>query len=89
MTIEGKNLESDFYYVKEDCKEEKDKAGEELRAFGRRFVDLIDEYIPQKMTSPRWKSIADSLKQPNVQTKTLIDHPNENQQSVTIKIHAI
>ena len=61
MTIEVKNLESDFYYVKEECKEEKDKAGEDLRVFGRRFVDLIDEFVPQKLTSKPWVSLQASL----------------------------
>ena len=50
MTIEVKNLEADFYYVKEECLEEKAKAGKDLREFGRRFIELIDEFLPQKMT---------------------------------------
>ena len=62
MTVEVKNLESDFQYVKEECIDEKIKAGEDLKIFGRRFVELIDEYIPSKVTSIEWANLQNSLK---------------------------
>ena len=105
MTIEVKNLESDFHYVKDECKEEKDAAGDELRVFGRRFVDLIDEVVPQKLTSKVLASLQLEAKEAaaaraaaassaagkatTAVTSTIVDKDNVNQQNVTIRIPTV
>jgi len=90
MTIEVKNLESDFYYVKEEYKEEKDRAGQDLRDFGRRFVDLIDEHVPSKLTSNAWTGLQAKLAKEANNNNNLLQSGNMNnfhQQSVTIHLN--
>ena len=90
MTIEVKNLESDFYYVKEEYKEEKDRAGQDLRDFGRRFVNLIDEYVPAKITSNAWTGLQARLAKEANNNNNLLQSGNMNnfhQQSVTIHLN--
>ena len=62
MTVEIKNLEADFIYIKEECVEEKDKAGLNLRVFGRRLLNLADEFVPKKVNSSEWKKFQMKLK---------------------------
>ena len=62
MTVEIKNLEADFIYIKEECVEEKDKAGLNLRVFGRRLLNLADEFVPKKVNSSEWKKFQMELK---------------------------
>ena len=62
MTIEVKNLEADFMYIKDECSEEKSKAGSDLRIFGRRLLSLADEFIPQKINSTDWKQYQMTLR---------------------------
>ena len=62
MTVEIKNLEADFVYIKEECVEEKDKAGLSLRVFGRRLLNLADEFVPKKVSSSEWRKFQMKLK---------------------------
>ena len=62
MTVEIKNLEADFLYIKEECVEEKDKAGLNLRIFGRRLLNLADEFVPKKVNSSEWRKFQMKLK---------------------------
>ena len=62
MTVEVKNLEADFIYIKDECVEDKDKAGLTLRIFGRRLLNLADEFIPHKINSMEWKKYQLALK---------------------------
>ena len=69
MTVEIKNLEADFAYIKEECAEQKDKAGSNLRIFGRRLLDLSDEFLPKKINSTEWKKYQMALKSSDMQSK--------------------
>ena len=65
MTIELKNLEADFTYIKDECSEEKSKAGSDLRIFGRRLLNLADEFVPQKINSTDWRRYQMTLRSRN------------------------
>ena len=67
MTVEIKNLEADFVYIKEECVEEKDKAGLNLRIFGRRLLNLADEFVPKKVNSSEWRKFQMKLKAAEMQ----------------------
>ena len=69
MTVEIKNLEADFLYIKDECVEEKDKAGVNLRIFGRRLLNLADEFIPKKVNSSEWKKYQMTLKSSDIHGK--------------------
>merc|ERR1712080_32993 len=69
MTVEIKNLEADFLYIKDECVEEKDKAGINLRIFGRRLLNLADEFIPKKVNSSEWRKYQMKLKSSDLDAK--------------------
>lgn len=69
MTVEVKNLEADFIYIKDECVEDKDKAGSNLRVFGRRLLSLADEFLSKKINSTEWKKYQVTLKSSNCQPK--------------------
>ena len=62
MTVEVKNFEADFVYIKDERAEEKDMAGLNLRLFGRRLLNLAAEFLPRQFNSPEWRKYQMALK---------------------------